>query len=101
MLSIDIPVREFPFGLGPFDTSQERYMAFIDLTLRQILDEQRFTLDPLTPYLWHMEMKELVNKSPGLAKKEVEFYLKHGDDKGDHFLVDDEGHLSAVIDWEW
>ncbi|WVQ65206.1 uncharacterized protein L199_003379 [Kwoniella botswanensis] len=32
---------------------------------------------------------------------ERKFYLKHADDKGDHIFVDDEGHITGIIDWEW
>ncbi|KKZ61955.1 hypothetical protein EMCG_03574 [[Emmonsia] crescens] len=28
-------------------------------------------------------------------------YLKHADDKGDHILVDDDYHITVLIDWEW
>ena len=29
------------------------------------------------------------------------FFLKHNDDKGDHILVDSEGNITGLIDWEY
>jgi hypothetical protein len=29
------------------------------------------------------------------------FYLKHGDEKGDQILVDNEFNITGIIDWEW
>ncbi|KAK2051282.1 hypothetical protein LY76DRAFT_478974, partial [Colletotrichum caudatum] len=42
---------------------------------------------------------------PGLAassaSREGPFYLKHGEDKGDHIFVDDEYNITGMIDWEF
>lgn len=29
------------------------------------------------------------------------YCLRHGDDKGDHILIDDAFNITGIIDWEW
>ena len=91
---------ESPFFFGPFKTNRERYLAHINFTLDNILDDQLFDEDPLTALLIHLEAKSLVEQSEELGREEHEFYVKHGDDKGDQFLVDENVNNLVFVDWE-
>lgn len=47
----------------------------------------------------HLEYRSIVERCEAMGENE-RFYIKHGDDKGDHIMADEEGNLVAVIDWE-
>ena len=87
---------------GPFDTSTAYYTAFTEQYLELIADRQLYTEYPVDAYLVYRFLKDnvtqLVSKS---GDQPIEsFYLKHVDDKGDHFLVDDQLDITGVIDWQ-
>lgn len=89
-----------PFYLGPFSTAKQRYVSFFDTAMNQILDGTRTRLrHALVDYLTALEIKTLII---GCEEFEGdEFYIKHGEDKGDHFLVNEQEDITAVIDWDW
>ncbi|OCF31889.1 hypothetical protein I316_06489 [Kwoniella heveanensis BCC8398] len=89
-----------PYFLGPFQTNQERYLAVADFVLRKISEGVLCPDDPLPIYLWHLELKDIIS---GYDKWQDggPYYLKHGDDKGDHIMADQDGNVTALIDWEW
>lgn len=89
-----------PFYHGPFPTAKSRYLKFFDTALEQILAGTR-TLPKwmLMDFLTALELKSLI-----LSCSELDdgpWYIKHGEDKGDHFMVDDDGEITGVIDWDW
>ncbi|WWC68363.1 uncharacterized protein I206_102288 [Kwoniella pini CBS 10737] len=89
-----------PYLLGPFPTNKERYLAHIDAALHYI---SRGALQNLgiDEYLWHMELRELVNASKVLGEEPEQLYIKHDDEKGDHLMVNQEGEVIGILDWEW
>ncbi|WWC60587.1 uncharacterized protein I303_103161 [Kwoniella dejecticola CBS 10117] len=89
-----------PYLLGPFNTQKERYLAHIDTTLNYISRGAVSRRDPIDSYLWHLELRELVDNCNILDKPIEKVYLKHDDEKGDHFLWED-GKVVGIIDWEW
>ena len=100
VISRFVQQEDAPYYHGPFSTARERYIRFFDTAMEQILAGRR-TLPQhvLVDYLTALELKTLVS-----GCKELEhgpWYIKHGEDKGDHFLVDDEGEIKGVIDWDW
>ncbi|WVQ97003.1 hypothetical protein IAU59_004113 [Kwoniella sp. CBS 9459] len=89
-----------PYFPGPFRTNQERYLGEADFVLPKILEGVLFPDDPLPIYLWHLELKEIIRNYDNWQDGGP-YYLKHGDDKGDHVMADAEGNITALIDWEW
>ncbi|EIW67082.1 hypothetical protein TREMEDRAFT_64951 [Tremella mesenterica DSM 1558] len=86
---------------GPFKSSRDRFISQIDLILEDIEKGLRFVDDPQTAYLVHLQVKQWIMEDVTLGVEEEEFYIKHADDKGDHIMVDDEGNITGIIDWEW
>nr|XP_018265005.1 uncharacterized protein I303_03187 [Kwoniella dejecticola CBS 10117]OBR87163.1 hypothetical protein I303_03187 [Kwoniella dejecticola CBS 10117] len=90
-----------PHFLGPFDTLKEMYTAHIDATLHYISINglrDKFQVDD---YLWHLELRELVSCSKVLGETPDQLYIKHLDPSGTHLMVDENGYLSGILDWEW
>lgn len=90
-----------PFFHGPFTTARARYIAFFDNAMQQILDGRRTLPEyAVADYLTALEYKTLV-----LGCQEMDdvgpWYIQHGEDKGDHFLFDEEAQITGVIDWDW
>jgi hypothetical protein len=48
-----------------------------------------------------LELVPRITKTVDETKERVPCFLTHPDDKGDHILVDEDFHITAVIDWEW
>ncbi|OCF43221.1 hypothetical protein I317_02929 [Kwoniella heveanensis CBS 569] len=89
-----------PHFLGPFRTNQDKYLAAAGFVLRKILNGVLCPDDPLPIYLWHLELMEIIRDNDNW-QDDGQYYLKHGDDKGDHIMADEEGNITALIDWEW
>ncbi|WVF70958.1 hypothetical protein IAT40_005753 [Kwoniella sp. CBS 6097] len=91
-----------PYFIGPFKSNRERYLATIDFVLRKIENGVLSPDDPIGVYLWHLEMMEIINKYAKWGEEDNgPYYLKHGDDKGDHILIDEEGNITGILDWEF
>ncbi|WWC68347.1 uncharacterized protein I206_102272 [Kwoniella pini CBS 10737] len=89
-----------PYLPGPFKTNQERYLAQIDIALSHIGNGWMNNKHTLDAYLWHLLLKELVETCLELAEEQQEVFVRHPDAKGDIFLVDGQGDLAAILDWE-
>ncbi|KAH8128632.1 hypothetical protein FP744_10008485 [Trichoderma asperellum] len=88
---------------GPFHNSTAYYTAFAEQYLALIADGQLYTEYPINAYLVYRFLKDNVSQlaeQGGEAKPSEEFFLKHVDDKGDHLLVDDDLHITGIIDWQ-
>ncbi|UKZ88272.1 uncharacterized protein TrAFT101_004034 [Trichoderma asperellum] len=88
---------------GPFHNSTAYYTAFAEQYLTLIADGQLYTEYPINAYLVYRFLKDNVSQlaeQGGEAKPSEEFFLKHVDDKGDHLLVDDDLHITGIIDWQ-
>ncbi|KAI5777588.1 hypothetical protein EDC01DRAFT_697977 [Geopyxis carbonaria] len=83
---------------GPYDSAAAYYAGFVEQYLALIASHQLFTKYPVNAYLIFAFLRE---KIPDVCGADAgEFFLKHVDDKGDHLLVDEEGHITGVIDWQ-
>ncbi|WVW80450.1 hypothetical protein I302_102432 [Kwoniella bestiolae CBS 10118] len=89
-----------PYFPGPFVANRERYLAQINIALSHIAEGLLCLAHPLDGYLWHLQLRELVDASPELARRSENGYVKHSDEKGDHLLVDEEGRIVSIVDWE-
>ncbi|KAF3069965.1 hypothetical protein CFAM422_006875 [Trichoderma lentiforme] len=88
---------------GPFYTSTAYYTAFAKQYLELIADGQLYTGFPVDAYLVYRFLKDNVSQiaeQGGEAKSAEKFFLKHVDDKGDHLVVDDDLHITGIIDWQ-
>ncbi|WRT65963.1 uncharacterized protein IL334_002914 [Kwoniella shivajii] len=92
---------EPPYFFGPFSTNKERYLTHIDAALHYISINALQETQPIDEYLWHLEIRELVEASKVLSEKPDQLFIKHDDEKGDHLMVDDDGNIVGVIDWQW
>lgn len=86
---------------GPFDSIEDYFKCIAELHLGLIADGQLYPEYPKEAFVFYRLMAEVV--APELAKvaSPEGFFLKHADDKGDHFLVDDNYNITAVIDWQF
>lgn len=91
--------------LGPFHSLRDYHTAEIHLILDLIQRREMYAQQPVDAYLIHLFLLELVpriTESVDSTKSgQLSYFLTHADDKGDHILVDDDYHITAVIDWEW
>lgn len=91
---------EWPFHLGPFRSTKERYTAEIDHLLGLIAQDAYCAPSRSLPrYLALLEARSLVQDCTEMDEGPT--YICHGEPKGDHVLVDERGHITAVIDWDW
>lgn len=83
---------------GPFRTSRERYMAIIDWVLRGIdLDGYKNPIRTCTLHLW---LRHCIETNSELNAEESEFFIVHGEPKGDHVMLDSFNKFTGIIDWE-
>jgi len=89
-----------PYFVGPFSTAKAMYLGLIDRMIDQTLAGIRYPPDRIVDYyLILLEVRSLVD---GCDELDSEIgYLKHGDDKGDHYMLNAENQVVSVIDWEW
>ncbi|KAG5761230.1 hypothetical protein H9Q72_010658 [Fusarium xylarioides] len=87
---------------GPFHNSTAYYTAFAEQYLTLIADGQLYTEYPVDAYLVYRFLKDNASQlaQQDEAQSPEEFFLKHVDDKGDHLLVDDNLHITGIIDWQ-
>ena len=99
---IDMSLQEGkpPFYRGPYKTAKARYVDFFDNAMEKILAGTRSLAEhDVDDYLTALEVKAPVMSCPELDKGP--WYMKHGEDKGDHILIREHGTVSGVIDWDW
>ena len=85
---------------GPLSSLKDYHLSSLRLILDLILREEMYSKQAVDAYLIHQFLLDLV---PHIlpSEKDDKFYLKHGDDKGDHILVDEDFNVTGIIDWEW
>ncbi|KAE8342169.1 hypothetical protein BDV24DRAFT_150654 [Aspergillus arachidicola] len=90
---------------GPFGTASDYYSSFVEQNMVLIADGQLFTFSPVNAYLVFSFLKSqiqalAVNLNHDSSAATEQFYIKHGVDKGDHLMVDDELNITGIIDWQ-
>ncbi|WVQ65208.1 uncharacterized protein L199_003381 [Kwoniella botswanensis] len=102
LLSFYLRFDEAPHFVGPFKSNKERYLSSIDLVLGKIREGIFYPEIARFAYLAHLELKDMVNRYDHWETcEDGRFYFKHGEDKGDHIMIDEDGHITGVLDWEW
>ncbi|KAI0871249.1 hypothetical protein GGS24DRAFT_472212 [Hypoxylon argillaceum] len=94
--------------MGPFSSWEEYHRSSLQLTLDLIRRSEMYTQRPVDAYLIHRFLLDIlptvlssasaVDNTDGNSPR---YFLKHADDKGDHIMVDEDFHITGIIDWEW
>ncbi|KAF8903325.1 hypothetical protein CPB84DRAFT_1774571, partial [Gymnopilus junonius] len=86
--------------LGPFENPQEFRIAQVEQVLSLIEGGHKYSENALDAYLVHLEVIELIKVLYPKQQGPHLFYIRHADDKGDHWLFRGDCFL-GTIDWEW
>jgi hypothetical protein len=88
--------------IGPYASIREFHLAHVQQVLEGIASGFQYIGHETTAYLVHLELLAIVKELYPLQQDwdKAPFYLKHVDDKGDQWLMDDECNITAFIDWE-
>lgn len=91
---------EPPYYPGPFDTAKARYLAVVNIMLKQTLDGMRAPRSQaLRSYIALLEVRSLIEECEEMEAGP--WYIKHGEDKGDHFRHAKDYSVTGVLDWQW
>ncbi|CAJ2506885.1 Uu.00g080710.m01.CDS01 [Anthostomella pinea] len=117
VVGIFIELHKYPFPrLGSLDSPGDRHNArhgallreeYHVSSLRLILDliirKEMYSQQSVDAYLIHRFLLDLAPLvlPPSSVPDDGLFYLKHADDKGDHIMIDENYHVTGIIDWEW
>jgi hypothetical protein len=102
IITVFAPLAQTPYYLGPFSNPKERYLAFCDMVMDAVLGDRWCSPEKsVSTYQAMLEAKRLVQACKELGEDIGPFYIKHGEPKCDHFLLDDQGDITAMLDWEW
>lgn len=98
--------RFFHLGLiGPFQTSLDYFVEISEQYLNLIADGQAHFQYPTEAFAFYTlarnEAKFFAIDDNSTTDKTPQFFLKHVDDKGDHLLVNEEGIITGIIDWQF
>jgi len=93
--------RDEPYFRGPFSTMREFYLDLIHQELQAIKAGQTFRQDPVMGYLIHLELRDLVRETDALDDSETDFFLRHPDSHIGNWLLQEDGQITGVLDWEW
>ena len=86
-------------SIGPFEKLEESLTSILEHEIKMIEGGELSTLavDNYLTHLWRLKrIPDLV-----MHATDVQFYIKHFDDKGDHILVDEHHNITGIIDWEF
>jgi hypothetical protein len=90
-----------PHAYGPYRTMRELYLTHIQHVLEDIESGKEDKKEAVAMYVGHLELREIVEACEEFAKSETHFYFTHADSRPSQFLVDNNGRLTAIVDWEW
>ena len=51
--------------------------------------------------LQQLEARDIISQDAELNRTVSKTYIKHGDMRGSKLMVNEEGELEVVIDWDW
>ena len=87
--------------IGPFDDAEATLDATISQMQLQILNWELFSF-AVENYLSFCWRRHMITHTTDLCDKAgtKSFFLKHGEDKGDHIMVNADFNITGIIDWE-
>lgn len=87
---------------GPFFTTSDYFVAISDQYLDLVADGQVHSQYPTEAFAFYsLARREARVFERSTTVNPEEFFLKHVDDKGDHLLLDDQGIITGIIDWQF
>lgn len=99
---VDLSSGTEPCLPGPFATVKEYRLHIIRDKLCRISRGEDFGCAALDAELFYRHLITVVEAMyPEDYTGSGRFFIKHADDKGDHILVDKDGNITGIIDWEW
>ncbi|KAH0285507.1 hypothetical protein M436DRAFT_75980 [Aureobasidium namibiae CBS 147.97] len=86
--------------LGPFSCASDYFTAVSERYLDLIADGQVHAEYPVEAFAFYSLARAKIHTftHPNTVQN---FFLKHVDDKGDHLLVDEDGKISRIRDWQF
>ena len=86
--------------LGPFENAQDFRIAQVQQVLAQIEGGFKYTQNSVDAYLIHLVVIDLIKILYPTCQGPHQFYIRHADDKGDHWIICGDSFV-GTIDWEW
>jgi len=86
--------------LGPFKNAGDFRIAQVQQVLDLIEGGFKYSDNVVDAYMIHLEVIDLIKVLYPTRQGPHLFYIKHADDKGDHWFVRGDLFL-GTIDWEW
>ena len=86
--------------LGPFENAQDFRVAQVQQVLAEIEGGFKYPQNSVDAYLMHLEVIDLIKILYPTSQGPHQFYIKHADDKGDHWIICGDSFV-GTIDWEW
>ena len=87
--------------MGPFDDIEASLHATVSQMQMQILNGElsSFAVENYLSFCWRRDM---ITHATNLCNEAgtKSFFFKHGEDKGDHIMVDADFNITGIIDWE-
>ena len=88
--------------LGPFESQAHRYLSAIDEKLQNwSAAAGPCGQSPIVTYLIQREVREMIAQDEEMNQAATCTYIRHEELAPHNFMVDDEGSITAVIDWDW
>lgn len=85
---------------GPFNDALSYFVQTAEQHLDLIADQQLYYEYQPDAFKFYMILREHAHLL-GSNEQPSNFFLKHVDDKGDHLLVDENGNITGIIDWQF
>ena len=111
LISLWVGMSNAPWYKGPYKSQAERYTSSIDIILHRMVEGDLPRLltprpgedevDAVFVYLILRAVQGLIRKNLKLNETAEQTYIKHGYLSGPNLLVDAQGSLTSIIDWEW
>ncbi|KAH0372760.1 short chain dehydrogenase, partial [Aureobasidium melanogenum] len=87
---------------GPFFSASDYFTAISDQYLDLVADGQVYSQYPTEAFAFYsLARREAQKFNRSTTVNPEEFFLKHVDDKGDHLLLNDQGIITGIIDWQF
>jgi hypothetical protein len=86
---------------GPFEDALTYFVQTAEQYLDLIADDQLYNEYPADAFLFYTMLREYAHILTPEHQHPRQFFLRHVDDKGDHILVDQEGNITGMIDWQF
>lgn len=91
--------RPIPFP-GPWKTVAEKYESRFDMLLEDVRAGVYYAHNRETAFLVYTWMKEAVMAYPPYNVEGGDTFVLHEDSNDGHIMIDDEGRIQGLIDWE-